>query len=62
MPADGQRALGNPHGLTTKRAARVMLCLYREHLVALHGFINKTRATPDQDLASARKRQKELMQ
>jgi phage-related protein len=47
--------------LPTKRTARVMLCLYREHLVALHGFIKKTRATPDEDLALARKRQKELM-
>jgi phage-related protein len=47
--------------LPTKRVARVLLCLYREHLVALHGFIKKTRATPDEDLALARKRQKELM-
>ena len=46
--------------LPTKRTARVLLCLYREHLVALHGFIKKTRATPDDDLALARKRQKEL--
>ena len=46
--------------LPTKRTARVLLCLYREHLVALHGFIKKTRATPDEDLAMARKRQKEL--
>jgi len=46
--------------LQTKRAARVLLCLYREHLVALHGFIKKTQATPDEDLALARKRQKEL--
>jgi len=28
--------------------------------VALHGFIKKTRRTPDEDLALARKRQKEL--
>ena len=48
--------------LPTKRTARVLLCLYREHLVALHGFIKKTRATPDEDLALARKRQKELQQ
>jgi len=41
---------------------RVLLCLYREHLVALHGFIKKTRATPDEDLALARKRKKELEQ
>jgi phage-related protein len=47
--------------LPTKRTARVLLCLYREHLVALHGFIKKTRATPDEDLALARKRHKELM-
>ena len=46
--------------LPTKRTARVLLSLYREHLVALHGFIKKTRAAPDEDLATARKRQKEL--
>jgi phage-related protein len=34
----------------------------REHLVALHGFIKKTRATADDDLALARKRKKELEQ
>src|SRR5580700_1657220 len=48
--------------LPTKRTARVLLCLYCEHLVALHGFIKKTRATPDEDLALARKRKKELEQ
>jgi phage-related protein len=48
--------------LPTKRTARVLICLYREHLVALHGFIKKTRATPEEDLAMARKRQKELEQ
>jgi phage-related protein len=47
--------------LPTKRTARVMLCQYRAHLVALHGFIKKTRATSKEDLALARKRQKELM-
>jgi phage-related protein len=46
--------------LPTKRIARVLLYLYRERLVALHGFIKKTRATPDDDLALARKRQREL--
>jgi phage-related protein len=30
--------------------------------VALHGFIKKTRATPEDDLALARKRRKELEQ
>jgi phage-related protein len=47
-------------GLPTKRTARVLICLYRGHLVALHGFIKKTRTTPEDDLALARKRQKEL--
>jgi phage-related protein len=47
--------------LPTKRVARVVLCVYREHLVALHGFIKKTRATPAEDLALVRKRRKELM-
>ena len=46
--------------LPTKRTARVLLCLSRQHLVVLHGFIKKTRATPDSDLATARTRQKEL--
>ena len=36
--------------LPTKRTARVLLCLYRELLIV----------TPDEDLATARKRQKEL--
>src|SRR5271169_5284503 len=48
--------------LPTKRTARVLLCVYHEHLVALHGFIKKTRATSEGDLAIARKRQKELEQ
>jgi len=48
--------------LPTKRIARVLRCVYREHLVAVHGFIKKTRKTPDGDLALARKRQKELEQ
>jgi phage-related protein len=49
-------------GLPTNRTARVLLCVYPEHLVALHRFIKKTRTTPDDDLALARKRQKELEQ
>jgi phage-related protein len=48
--------------LPTKRTARVLLCLCEENLVALHGFIKKTRSTPADDLALARKRQKELEQ
>ena len=46
--------------LPTRRTARVLLCLHQGRLVALHAFIKKTRATPEEDLALARKRQKEL--
>ena len=42
------------------RTARVLICSYQGCLVALHGFIKKTRATPEDDLVLARKRQKEL--
>jgi len=42
--------------------ARVLVCFYHDRLVALHGFIKKTRATPEADLTLARKRQKELKQ
>jgi phage-related protein len=46
--------------LPAKRKARVLICLYRGHLVALHGFIKKTRTTLAGDLALARKRLREL--
>jgi phage-related protein len=46
--------------LPTHRTARVLLCFHEERLIALHGFIKKTRTTPDDDLALARKRQREL--
>jgi phage-related protein len=48
--------------LPTNRTARVLLCLYGERLVALHAFIKKTRTMPHEDMALARKRQKELEQ
>jgi phage-related protein len=48
--------------LPTGRTARVLICFHREHLVALHGFIKKTRKTPQDDLALAQKRRKELEQ
>jgi phage-related protein len=62
VPRNGKRPLGIRTDLPTKRTAPVLLCLYREHLVALHGFIKKTRATPDEDLALARTLKKELEQ
>src|SRR5205807_2238809 len=49
-------------GLPTQRTARVLLCFFEGQLVALHGFIKKTRTTPNEDMALARRRQKELQQ
>jgi len=48
--------------LPTNRTARVVLCFHRERLVALHGFIKKRRKTPEEGLALARTRKKELEQ
>lgn len=46
--------------LPSERIARVLFCAHKDQLVALHGFIKKTRATPDEDLKLARKRKKEI--
>ncbi len=48
--------------LPSNRTARVLICFYRYHLVALHGFIKKTRSTSKDDLALARRRKKDLEQ
>ena len=37
-----------------------LFCLHQDQLVALHGFIKKTRAIPDEDLKLARQRKKEI--
>jgi phage-related protein len=47
----------NLHG---NRTARVLICFYQDQLVALHGFLKKTRTSPQADLELARMRQKEL--
>jgi phage-related protein len=46
--------------LPTKRTARVLICVCDGQLVALHGFIKKTRNTPVEEMALARKRLREL--
>ena len=46
--------------LPSKRIARVLLSLDEGALVALHAFIKKTQKTPDDELALARRRQKEM--
>lgn len=46
--------------LVSHRIARVLLAVDDGALVALHAFIKKTQKTPPADLATARKRLKEL--
>ena len=46
--------------LPGNRIARVVLCFAEERLVALHGFIKKSRKTPDNVLALCRKRIREF--
>lgn len=46
--------------LSNNRIARVLFCIAEGHIVLLHGFIKKTRRTPDSDLALARSRQKDV--
>src|SRR5450432_3113610 len=52
VPAVGKRFVGGSDGPADETdGARAALpvpeaCLYRKHLVALHGFIKKTRTTP----------------
>jgi len=46
--------------LPSDRIARVLFCICEGQMVALHGFIKKSRATPAADLELARKRMKEL--
>jgi hypothetical protein len=59
VPADGKRLVGGTNRFPSNRTARVLICVYSG---ALHGFIKKTRTTPEDDLTLARKRQKELEQ
>jgi phage-related protein len=46
--------------LTSRRIARVVVCVREDELYALHAFIKKTRKTPDSDLKLARRRKREL--
>jgi len=46
--------------LPSKTISRVLICFHDGALIALHGFIKKSQKTPDEDLAIARKRMKEV--
>jgi len=46
--------------LPSKTISRVFVCFHEGVLYALHGFIKKTQKTPDEDLATARRRKREV--
>ena len=46
--------------LPSNRTARVLFSVQQGKILILHGFIKKTRKTPDEDLALARKRKREF--
>jgi phage-related protein len=46
--------------LPSNRIARVLFSVHQGRIVALYGFIKKTRKTPDEDLALARRRKREF--
>ncbi len=46
--------------LPSNRIARVLFSVHQERIVALHGFVKKTRKTPDEDLMLARRRKREF--
>jgi len=46
--------------LPSRRTARLIVCFHLENIIVLHGFIKKTRSTPPEDLALAKRRMKEV--
>ncbi len=46
--------------LASGTISRVLICFHGGEIYALHGFIKKTQATPDEDLKLARKRMKDI--
>jgi len=46
--------------LPSSRVARVLFSVHQGRILVLHGFIKKSRKTPDEDLALARRRKGEF--
>jgi phage-related protein len=46
--------------LPGNRIARVLFVVRQDEILVLHGFLKKTRKTPDDDLALARRRKREF--
>ncbi len=49
-------------GISDKRIARVLFFIKNNRMVLLHGFVKKSRKTPQADLDLAKKRKKEVEQ
>jgi phage-related protein len=47
--------------LSSNRIARVLFCVHDKQIVALHGFVKKTQATPQAEMDLAKKRMKEVI-
>jgi phage-related protein len=47
--------------LPSQRVARLILCFHKNKIVVLHGFIKKTRKTPQEDLDLAKRRRDQVM-
>lgn len=59
------RPLGNGlweirSGLSSGTIGRIIFCIMYDEMILLHGFVKKTRKTPQQDIDLAIKRRKEL--
>ena len=59
------RAMGNGlwelrSELPSNRIARLLFSMHQGRILVLHGFIKKTKRTPDEDLDLARKRRSEF--
>ena len=52
--------MGGQDGSASNRIARMLFSVHGERVVVLHGFIKKTKKTPGDDLALARKRKREF--
>jgi phage-related protein len=46
--------------LPSKRIARLIVCFHRNNIVALHGFIKKTKRTPHDEMDLALRRMREV--
>jgi phage-related protein len=47
--------------LPSQRVARLIVCFLKNKIVVLHGFIKKTRKTPQEDLDLAKRRRNQVM-